>query len=260
MSEFITADNLDLVIQRNREIKDEVFAQAWYFQTNPSFMKVTSTPQLALLILQGVGLVQLPVEDKYLSGAIYVKEGKTIPFLNTALPRANQYFTAWHEVYHLVFDRVSLDHFIGTEQRLEERKAEYFAACMLLNGVERYFTELPAMDFLSKVFWCMSAFQAPYKAVLVSLYEYAIKSDNEKLRDRIKAVFDMPMDDIADRFRSIGLDDSLVRPSYVVNTAVLQAKITMSKDMYPDLNYHRENEMYLGNIMSEIKVMMRGRE
>ena len=68
---------------------------------------------------------------------------------------------------------------------LEERKAEYFAACMLLNGVERYFTELPEMEFVSKIFHCMSTFQAPYKAVLVSLYEYAIQSENEKLCGRI---------------------------------------------------------------------------
>lgn len=65
MSELITADNLDLVIKRNREIKDEVSALAIKLQTNPSIMKVTSAPQLALIILQGFGLVQMPVEDKF---------------------------------------------------------------------------------------------------------------------------------------------------------------------------------------------------
>ena len=101
MSELITAQNLELVIEKNHEIKEEVLAQAIRLQTNPSIMKVASAPQLALLILQGFGLIQMPIEDKYWSGAIFVKDKKIIPVINTALPRANQYFTAWHEIYHL---------------------------------------------------------------------------------------------------------------------------------------------------------------
>ena len=73
MSELITAENLDLVIKRNSEIKDEVSAQAIKLQSNPTIMKVASSPQLALLILQGFGLIQMPIEDKYWSGAIFVK-------------------------------------------------------------------------------------------------------------------------------------------------------------------------------------------
>ena len=60
----------------------------------------------------------------------------------------------------------------------------------------------------------MSTFQAPYKAVLVSLYEYAIQSENEKLCGKIKEVFDLQFDDLPNRFRRLGLDDSLVCPSY----------------------------------------------
>ncbi len=74
---------------------------------------------------------------------------------------------------------------------MEERKAECFAAGMLLAGVDRYFIELPEMDFVSQIFLCVSAFQVPYKAVLVSLYEYAIQSENETLTKKIKAVFDL---------------------------------------------------------------------
>ena len=257
MSELITADNLDLVIKRNREIKDEVSVLAFKLQTNPSIMKVASAPQLALIILQGFGLVQMPIEDKFWSGAIYVKDGKIIPVVNTALPRANQYFTAWHEIYHLIFDKVSFDHFIETDNTLEERKAECFAACMLLSGVDRYFTELPEMDFISKIFYCMSTFQAPYKAVLVSLYEYAIQSENDKLGDRIKEVFDLQFEDLPSRFRALGLDDSLVSPSYVINTSSLQERIKKTKDANPELNYHKDNEEYLANIMAETAMITR---
>lgn len=255
MSELITAENIDLVIKKNCEIKAEVLAQAIKLQTNPTIMRVGSASQLALVILQEFGLIQMPIEDKYWSGAIFVKDGKIIPVLNTALPRANQYFAAWHEIYHLIFDRVSFDYFIETGSTLEERKAECFAACMLLNGVDRYFTELPEIDFISKIFRCMATFQAPYKAVLVSLYEYAVQSENEKLGYRIKEVFDLQFDDLPDRFRILGLDDSLVRPSYVINTSSLQERIKKSKDANPELHYHKDNEEFLVNIMTEISMI-----
>lgn len=260
MSELITSENLEFVVKKNFEIKEEVLAQAIRLQTNPSIMKVASVPQLALLILQGFGLIQMPVEDKFWSGAIFVKEEKIIPVINTALPRANQYFTAWHEIYHLIFDQVSFDHFIETDNTLEERKAEYFAACMLLNGIDRYFMELPEMEFISKIFYCMATFQAPYKAVLVSLYEYALRSENEMLCSKIKEVFDYQFDDLSNRFRMLGLDDSLVCPSYVVNTSSLQGKIKKAKEENPELHYHEDNEIYLKNIMSEIVLLTRRSE
>lgn len=260
MSELITAQNLDFVIKKNREIKEEVSAQAIKLQTNPSIMKVASAPQLALLILQGFGLIQMPIEDKFWSGAIFVKDGKLIPVVNTSLPRANQYFAAWHEIYHLIFDKVSFDHFIEADNTLEERKAECFAACMLLNGVDRYFTELPEMDFVSKIFYCMSTFQAPYKAVLVSLYEYAVQSENEKLCGRIKEAFDLQFEDLPNRFRMLGLDDSLVSPSYVINTSSLQERIKRMRVANPELNYHKNNEEYLMNIMTEIAMITRRSE
>ena len=260
MSEFITAENIDLVIKKNREIKDEVLAQAVKLQENPAIMKVASAPQLALLILQGFGLVQMPIEDKFWSGAIYVKDGKIIPVLNTSLSRANQYFTAWHEIYHLMFDKVSFDHFIEADNTLEERKAEYFAGCMLLNGVDRYYMELPDVDFVSKVFHCMSVFQAPYKAVLVSLYEHAIQSDNETLAYGIKRIFDLQIDDLPYRFQRLGLDDSLVTPSYVINKSFLQERIKKRKDENPELWFHKDNEEFLRNIMKEIDMVTRRSE
>ena len=237
MSELITAENIDMVIKKNSEIKEEVLSQAIKLRSNPEIMQVASPPQLALLILKGFGLIQMPIEDKYWSGAIFVKDGKYIPVLNTALPRANQYFTAWHEIYHLIFDKVSFNHFIEIDNMLEERKAECFAACMLLKGVERYYEDLTKMDFISKIFYCMATFQAPYKSVLVSLYEYAVQSKNEELCCKIKEVFDLQFDNLAEKFQMLGLDDSLVTPSYVINTSSLQEKIKKSMVMIYHLQF-----------------------
>ena len=128
---------------------------------------------------------------------------------------------------------------------------------MLLNGVDQYFTGLPEMNFISKVFCSMSAFQAPYKAVLVSLYESAVQSGNEPLKMKIREVFDLQIDDMPERFKELGLDDSLVMPSNVVNTSFLMDKIRKSEEDSPELNYHKENEEFLKNIMKEIHVVMR---
>ena len=62
MSELVTVQNINLVIERNREIKQQILAQAIKLQTNPSIVRVVSAPQLALLILQEFGLVQMPIE------------------------------------------------------------------------------------------------------------------------------------------------------------------------------------------------------
>ena len=257
MSEFITAANIDFVTKKNHEIRDEVLEQTMKLQMSPAIMKAASRPQSALQILQGFGLIQMPVEDKFWSGAIFVKNGKIIPVLNTALPRANQYFAAWHEIYHLIFDKVSFDHFIERDSTIEERKAECFAASMLLAGVDRYFIELPEMDFVSKIFHCMSTFQAPYKAVLVSLYEYALQSENETLKKRVKEVFDLEVENMPQKFRKLGLDDSLVKPSYVINASSLQERIRKSKTKNPEINYHKDNEEFLINIKKEISMITR---
>lgn len=255
MSELITSANIDAVIEKNIYIEPEISKQVFAIQTNQSIMKVAYIPQLALIILKSFGLVQLPIDDQFFSGAIYVKEGKMIPVINTALPRANQYFAAWHEVYHLIFDKVSLDHYIEADNTIEERKAECFAAHMLLSGLEQYYNELTDEDFLSKVFYCMSAFQAPYKAILIALYEYALKSENEELKRKIKSVFDLRFDNMAERFQSLGLDDSLVLPSNVINMAPLQDKIRLKEKENPELSYHRDNEDYLKNIIKEINLI-----
>ena len=96
------------------------------------------------------------------------------------------------------------------------------------------------MDFVSKIILCMSVFQVPYKAVLVSLYEYAVQSRNEILGKKIKEVFDLELEDLPQKFRLLGLDDSLVRSSYVINTSSLQERIKRSKTADPELDYHKK--------------------
>lgn len=259
MSEKITSKNLNQVIRKNKEIRQEIDQCVMLVRTTLNRMQVSSPPQLAIQLLRTYGLIQMPVDNPYLSGAIYVKEGKRIPFINTALPRANQYYAAWHELYHILFDAVSFDHLIEAEDTVEERKAEYFASMMLLGNLASCFFELPVnMDFRSKIYNCMSVFQAPYKAVLIALYEMAAQMDNEILMNKVKEHFDDTDRDMAECFEKLGLDNTLVLPSYVVDVSSLHAKIRECIQERPELNYHKDNEQFLERILKEIRLATGG--
>lgn len=256
MSERITADNLEQVIQKNKVIRQEIEQCVMLVKTTCNRMQVSSPPQLAIQLLRTYGLIQMPIENPYLSGAIYVKNEKRIPFINTALPRVNQYFTAWHELYHIIFDMVSFDHLIESDTTMEERKAECFASKMLLGNLIPYFTELPDnMDFQAKVFNCMAVFQTPYKAVLIALYEAASQINNVMLMNLVKKNFDSMHVNIAERFLELGLDNTLVLPSNVLDVSSLQSKIRERIQKEPELRYHKDNEMYLENIIKEIRLI-----
>lgn len=255
MSERITAANLDEVIKGNEVIKEQMKQSASLIWSKYNPMQINSPIQLALQILKPYGLIQLPIDHRYLSGAIFIRDEKRIPLINTALPRANQYFTAWHEIYHLLFDEASFDHLIESEILMEERKAEYFASLMLLGNLMPYFKGLSDMDFQAKACQCMNAFQAPYKAVLIYLYESAVKSGNTVIAQEVKENFDVQMEDIVRRFRDLGLDDSLVRPSYVVNVSLLQEKINRTIQNEPEVKYHKDNGAFLKTVLSEFKIL-----
>lgn len=257
MSERITAENLEQVIQKNKEIKQEIEEYELLIRTVFNKVQVNSPAQLAILLLRTKGLIQMPIDNPYLSGAIYVKDGNKIPFINTALPRVNQFFTAWHELYHLLFDSVSFDHVIEGDAIVEERKAEYFASKMLLGNLMVYYAELPEeMDFISKVCNCIAIFQTPYKAVLIALYEVAMKNGNTELMNLIKDNFDNMPVNMAERFAELGLDNTLVLPSNVVDISALQAKIRNCEQERPELNYHKHNEAFLESIVKEIRLIM----
>ena len=255
MSERITASNLDEVIKRNEVIEEQIARNASLIWSRYNPMQINSPAQLSLQILKSYGLVQLPIDNHYLSGAIFVRDWKRIPLINTTLPRANQYFTAWHEIYHLLFDEVSFDHLIESETLMEERKAEYFASLMLLGNLMPYFESLKDKDFQVKVFQCMNALQAPYKAVLISLYESAVKNGNMAIAEEVKENFDVQVEDIAHRFRELGLDDSLVQPSYVINVNPLQEKINKTIRNEPEVKYHKANEAFLKTVLGEFKML-----
>jgi len=256
MSDRITSKNLEAVVMKNKEIHDFVEQKVFDVWNLYNPTKIPSPAKLALQILQSYGLILFPIDDPFFSGAIFIRNDRKIPVINTALPRVNQYFAAWHEVYHIYFDEVSLDHYIDSDIVMEERKAEHFAALMLLGEMRPYYDSLPSTDFLSKVFYCMSIFQAPYKAVLLNLYEIAMEKNDIFMKNEIKDIFDAQYNDIEERFRYLGLDDDLVRPSYINNLNSLRDRIQQTINSEPDVRYHGQNLHFLELIQEKTSLRM----
>jgi len=89
MSEKIKADNLDEVVKKNMEIHDDIMKRVFIIHEKWNSMRISSSDQLAMQILKTYGLIQMPLDNRYWSGAIYIKNGRKIPVINTAQPRAN---------------------------------------------------------------------------------------------------------------------------------------------------------------------------
>jgi hypothetical protein len=253
MDEVITLDNLDEVVRKNRLIRADLQQKAILVRTNWNNMQISDSSGLAMHILRMYGLIQLPIDNNNWNGAIFIREDKKIPVINTAQPRANQYYTAWMEIYHLIFDSVLIESVIEARTALKDRKAAYFASMMLFGNLMDYYNTLANLDFVSKVFHCMDTFKVPYRAVLIALYEDAMVNRNSYLMEQVKNNFDVHLTSLDKRFRAIGLDDSLVKPSYVVNVNALSSKIQDKIRREPNVKYHEEDMLELENIVRELR-------
>ncbi|MDN5302178.1 MAG: hypothetical protein PWQ60_1692 [Thermoanaerobacteraceae bacterium] len=108
---------------------------------------------------------------------------------------------------------------------MNERKADYFAANMIFGNVYKYFYSIGDDSFINKVIRCIDVYKAPYKAVLIQLYEEATTSYNDMtLREEILAHFDEKPSNLIEKFQELELDPELVKPSYIISFGDLWKK------------------------------------
>ena len=182
-----------------------------------------------------------------------------VPVINTAQPRLYQYFIYWHEIYHLTESQLAqtaesapVSHDISTEFDLTERKADYFASKMLMDdNVYDYYFNLSDEDFIHRIAKCMDAFKAPYKAVLIQLYELAIKFENEEFQEEIRENFDLILDWVS-IFKELSLDDTLVKPSFIVDFGLLKVLVDKQNKEFPDDRALLETKEYIYGLATEI--------
>ena len=256
MSELITSKNLEQVIGKNKLISDDILRLTNDFTVRINKSGVTGQDKLSFSVLKENHLIQLPIDDKYWGGAIITKENIKIPVINTAQPRVYQYFVAWHEIYHLLYDfnLGEETHNIAIDMDLNERKADYFAAKMIFGNVYDYYYSLNDENFIDRVIKCMDVYKAPYKAVLIELYEQAVLKYNDlHLKEKILLYFDNKPDDLVQKFMDLGLDSELVKPSLVINLGELEKKIQNTMQEEPDISYHKDNYRFLLTLKDKIK-------
>lgn len=260
MSDYITAANLEQIVEQNEKIEESINKKLLLLLEQYNLREgIKSEEKLAFKILKQHGLIQIPIENPYWSGAIYYRRDKKIPVINTALPRMNQFFTAWHEVYHLIYgeDEERSIYQISTDLKFTERNADYFAAKALMGNVYSYYVELNGNDFMDKIAQCMDMYQVPYKAILIQLFEDAKAAGNEKLMEEIKDNFDCKDQGWVSRFRRLGLDEELVTPSNVVNVSYLEGKINCTKAEETETSIHEMNERYFKSLKERINNIMK---
>ncbi|WP_313558803.1 ImmA/IrrE family metallo-endopeptidase [Ruminiclostridium cellobioparum] len=255
MSEIITSENLEQLIGLNRTIKDEVASMIDNLNVRYNTSGITNKENLAFKILKDNHLIQIPVEDEYWGGAVFAKDDFKIPIINTAQPRVYQYFVAWHEVYHLVYDSnlPGEMHNITVDMKMNERKADYFAASVLLGNVYEYYYTLEDEDFVNRIIRCMDLYKAPYKAVLIHLFEKAVTLYNDlQLKELILEHFDHKPDDMVKRFELLELDPELVKPTNLVSLGGLDKLLMKNAKEYPETTYHESNYKFLMQLKDRI--------
>ncbi len=261
MSEIITSKNLEQVIEKNKLIKDDILRLTNDFTVRFNKSGVKGQDKLSFSVLKEHHLIQIPIDDKYWGGAIITKGKIKIPVINTAQPRVYQYFVAWHEIYHLFYDFSLMDetHNIAVDMDLNERKADYFAAKMIFGNVYDYYYTLDDEQFIDRVIKCMDVFKAPYKAVLIELFEEAVTKYNDlDLKEKILEHFDNKPKNLVQKFIDLELDAELVKPSYIVSLGGLEKKIQNAIKENPDVSYHKDNYQFLLVLKNGIKKEMGG--
>lgn len=255
MPDIITSENLRQLIEFNRTIKDEVSSMIVNLDVKYNTSRITNKENLALKILKDNHLIQIPVEDEHWGGAVFINDELKIPIINTAQPRVYQYFVAWHEVYHLVYDSnlPGEMHNITVDMKMNERKADYFAASVLLGNVYEYYHSLEDEDFVNRIIRCMDLYKAPYKAVLIHLFENAVSLYNDvKLKDLILMYFDHKPDNMVERFELLELDSGLVKPTNLISLGGLDKLIMKKVKENPDTTYHESNYKFLMQLKERI--------
>lgn len=261
MSELITSNNLEQVIEKNNLIKDDILRLTNDFTVRFNKSRVTGQDKLSFSVLKEKHLIQIPIDDEYWGGAIITKGNIKIPVINTAQPRVYQYFVAWHEIYHLFYDLSLRDetHNIAVDMDLNERKADYFAAKMIFGNVYDYYYSLDDEDFIDRVIKCMDVYKAPYKAVLIELFEEAVTKYNDlDLKEKILEHFDNKPENLVQKFIDLELDAELVKPSFVVSLGGLEKKIQNAMKENPDVSHHKDNYQFLLTLKNKIKKGVEG--
>lgn len=169
--------------------------------------------------------IEAPIQDQSLGGFIRsTNTDKYICYVNTYQSRIYQNFSLFHELYHLISfqelkQQLHIIH-VGLDKNHSEQKADYFALVLLIDEhqLKAFYTgtEKEFETTFTKILLCMSRFQAPYKAILIRLYELHLIDE-----ETLETYFDKKID-YHKEFEALGLDPYMIERSNVVNFGKLE--------------------------------------
>ena len=135
---------------------------------------------------------------------------------------------------------------ITVDMRMNERKADYFAASVMLGNVYEYYYTLEDEEFVNRIIRCMDLYKAPYKAVLIHLFEQATSLYRDmSLKNLVLRHFDKKPDNMVERFKKLELDPELVLPTNLISFGGLDKLIMKRVQENPDTTYHESNYKFL---------------
>lgn len=151
-------------------------------------------------------------------------------------------------------------HNISIDLSINERMADYFAAQMMVGNVYDYYYSLEDADFIDRIIKCMDVYKAPYKAVLIQLYEEAVtKYNNMDLKNEILKNFDSKPNNMIQKFEELELDSELVKPTNIVSLGGLEKELEKAVKANTDTTYHLNNYNFLKKLKTQIEDIKEGK-
>lgn len=102
---------------------------------------------------------------------------------------------------------------------------------------------------------CIDSFKAPYKSILIQLYESSDEFKNKVLTQQIKENFDIKLNqkEIEGLFQKLALDVTLVQPSNIIDLGVLQAKINEKRQNNEEVGMYKEHEIFINKFRQTLE-------
>jgi Zn-dependent peptidase ImmA (M78 family) len=214
----LTAAHLPVLLDQNKEIYHEVESVVRKYFRDHFQRGWTIVEGTQKWIEDNHHLLQAPIQDASLGGFIYFQTTRHICYVNTWQPRVYQNFMILHELYHLLTGTGLTTqqplHLVepDMDESMDERKADYFASLLLIDGndLKEFVSSLKDRRLEEVVFYCMARFGAPYKAVLIRMFELNLLSS-----DNLITMFDNKYE-YEIEFDKIGIDKACIQRSNLI--------------------------------------------